>query len=198
MSIDLFCSPLQRIQSMVTQLEHQKYIMVEKLEAEESSWFLDLQESRMKGKVAPLMSLPLYSMWASTCEIVLSTLVWVFRSQSVLYRYALPDIPEVCLTSLCASKSSQVHNKDQLSPAALRDRTHWAQIQMFAAVAELGDSVLVRSGLFACHCLKLRTVTWDAEGKERKGGMKCRTEGKGQQRRIELPLHEPGKGICVI
>lgn len=70
--------------------------------------------------------------------------------------------------SLCASKSSQVHNKDQLSQAALREKTHWAQIQMFAAVAEPGDSVLVRSGLFACRCLKLRTL----------GGMGCRREGK--------------------
>lgn len=39
---------------------------------------------------------------------------------------------------------------------------------MFVAVAEPGDSVLVRSGLFACHCLKLRTL----------GGMGCRKEGK--------------------
>lgn len=41
-------------------------------------------------------------------------------------------------------------------------------------------------------------VTWDAEGKEGKGGMKCRTEVKGQHMGIDLPLHEPGKGICVI
>lgn len=39
---------------------------------------------------------------------------------------------------------------------------------MFAAVAEPGDSVLFRSGLFACHCLKLRIL----------GGMGCRREGK--------------------
>lgn len=39
---------------------------------------------------------------------------------------------------------------------------------MFAAVAEPGDSVLVRSGLFACHCLKLRILR----------GMGCRREGK--------------------
>lgn len=59
---------------MVTKLEHQMYIMVEKLEAEESSWFLELQESRMKGKTGPLMALPSHPMWASAHEMVLPTL----------------------------------------------------------------------------------------------------------------------------